>query len=161
MKCLLFALVSILFLPLCVSAGEFKVVKVYDGDTIKVEGHDIQVIVRLIAIDAPETGKRGGGKGQPFSKEAKDYLAGIVLKKVVDVYGYGLDPYGRVLAEICVDGKNVNIEILKAGLAEVYRGNYPVGLNLEKYRKAEIEAKNILQGMWVLGDKYISPREWR
>jgi endonuclease YncB( thermonuclease family) len=31
---------------------------------------------------------------------------------------------------------------------------------MEPYRKAEEEAKASNRGMWVLGDKYMSPREW-
>lgn len=49
----------------------------------------------------------------------------MVLNRVVDVKGYGLGPYNRVLGVIHVDGKYVNLEMVKAGLAEVYRGRAP------------------------------------
>jgi endonuclease YncB( thermonuclease family) len=39
-------------------AGQFKVTKVYDGDTIMAEGHDIIIYVLLAGIDAPEIGSR-------------------------------------------------------------------------------------------------------
>jgi endonuclease YncB( thermonuclease family) len=32
---------------------------------------------------------------------------------------------------------------------------------MEPYWKAEEEARKSGKGMWVLGDKYVSPREWR
>lgn len=35
------------------------------------------------------------------------------------------------------------------------------GQNIEQYWKAEEEAKRAGKGMWALGDKYVSPREWR
>jgi hypothetical protein len=54
-----------------------------------------------------------------------------------------------------------NLEMVKAGLAEVYRGTPAKGQNMEPYWKAEGEAKKAGKGMWVLGDKYVSPREWR
>lgn len=38
-------------------AGLFKCVRVSDGDTITVVGHDIKIKVRLAGIDAPETSK--------------------------------------------------------------------------------------------------------
>ena len=43
------------FLSICPLsiAGQFKVTKVYDGDTVKAEGHDIEIKVRLVGIDAP------------------------------------------------------------------------------------------------------------
>jgi endonuclease YncB( thermonuclease family) len=65
------------------------------------------------------------------------------------------------LAEVFVDGNNVNLEMIKAGLAEVYRGTPAPGHNMEPYRLAEEVARKAGRGMWVLGDKYISPREWR
>jgi endonuclease YncB( thermonuclease family) len=51
--------------------------------------------------------------------------------------------------------------MVKAGLAEVYRGKPAGGLNLEPYWNAEAEAKKVGIGIWSLGDKYISPKEWR
>jgi len=112
------------FLSICsISiAGEFKVTRVSDGDTIKAQGHDIEIKVRLFGIDTPETGKGKRKPGQPYSQRAKKYLAKMVLNKVVDVKGYGMGPYNRVLGVIYLNQKNINLEMVKAGLAEVYRG---------------------------------------
>ncbi|MBW1945715.1 MAG: hypothetical protein JRJ51_23225 [Deltaproteobacteria bacterium] len=33
---------------------QFRVIKVYDGDTIKVTQGDTEIIVRLVGVDAPE-----------------------------------------------------------------------------------------------------------
>ncbi len=103
MKRFLIASITIILvftLPFLSSAGEFKVTKVYDGDTVKAEGHDITIKVRLVGIDAPETAKGKRKPGQPYSQKAKKYLAKMVLNKVVDVKGYGLGPYTRVLGVI-------------------------------------------------------------
>ena len=51
--------------------------------------------------------------------------------------------------------------MVKSGLAEVYRGTPAKGQNMEPYWKAEEEARKANRGMWVLGGKYVSPREWR
>jgi endonuclease YncB( thermonuclease family) len=51
--------------------------------------------------------------------------------------------------------------LIKAGLAEVYQGQSPRGFDLSPYLTAEAQAKSQKRGMWSLGDKYISPREWR
>ncbi len=40
----------------------------------------------------------------------------MVLKKVEDVKGYALEPYDRVLGIITSEGRNVNLEMVKAGL---------------------------------------------
>jgi endonuclease YncB( thermonuclease family) len=134
---------------------------VYDGDTVKAVGHDIEIKVRLAGIDAPETPKRKRQPGQPFSDTSKKLLASLVLNREVEIKGYGLGPNNRIIGEIFVDGKNVNLEMLRAGLAEVYRGKSPRRLDLEPYRKLEAEARNAGRGAWSLGSKYTSPKAWR
>ena len=141
--------------------GEFKVTRVYDGDTVKAQGHDIEIKVRLVGIDTPETSRKKRYPGQPFSQQATKHLAGLVLNKTVDVKGYGLGPYNRVLGVIFLDGKNVNLEMIQAGFAEVYRGKPPRGFDVEPYQKGEREARSAGRGMWSLGDKYTSPKDWR
>jgi endonuclease YncB( thermonuclease family) len=83
------------------------------------------------------------------------------LNRTVTVKSFGNDRYGRILGEVFLNEKNVNLEMVKSGLAEVYRGTPPKGQNIEPYWKAEEDAKKAGQGMWVLGAKYVSPREWR
>ena len=147
--------------PILSWVGQFKVVRVYDGDTLKAVGHDIEITVRLVGIDAPETSKNKHEPGQPYSQKATKHLAGLVLNKIVDVKGYDADRYGRILGVVYVDGKNANLEMVRAGLAEVYRGPPAKRLDLDPYWKAEKEAREYGREMWSLGDKYISPREWR
>jgi micrococcal nuclease len=147
--------------PTISSAGLFKVVRVYDGDTIKAAGHDIEIKVRLVGIDAPETSKGKRDPGQPFGRMAEKYLAGLVLNKVVDIKGYGSDRYGRILGEIYIDDKNINLDILKTGYAEVYSGISPRGLYMDEYHKAEDWARSSGQGIWSQGEKYLSPAIWR
>jgi hypothetical protein len=55
----------------------------------------------------------------------------------------------------------VNLEMVKAGLAEVYRGAPALALDLRLYWKAEEDAKKARRGMWVLGNRYMSPKDWR
>ncbi len=147
--------------PTTSSAGLFKVVRVYDGDTIKAVGYDIEIKVRLVGIDAPETSKGKRKSGQPFGRQAEKHLASLVLNKMVDIKGYGSDRYGRILAEIYIDDKNVNLEMVKTGYAEVYSGRSPRGLYMKEYKKAEDGARGSGQGIWSQGDNYISPALWR
>jgi endonuclease YncB( thermonuclease family) len=150
-----------LAIPALSFSAQFKCTHVSDGDTIKVTGGGNEITIRLVGIDAPETSKTKHEPGQPFSRKSTKYLAGMVLNKSVTVQSYGADRYGRTLGVVFVDGKNVNLEMVKAGLAEVYRGKPAAGLNLDPYWKAESEAKKSKLNMWSLGDKYVSPREWR
>ena len=148
-------------IPAICFAGQFKVVRVTDGDTIKVVNNGKASTIRLVGIDAPETSKKKNQPGQPFSRKSTKYLVNLVLNKSVEVKSYGTDRYGRTLGVVFVDGKNVNLEMIKAGLAEVYRGKPAGGPGLGPFWKAEAEAKKAGIGMWSLADKYISPKEWR
>jgi endonuclease YncB( thermonuclease family) len=150
-----FILTSICF------AGQYKCTRFVDGDTIKVVNNGNQLTIRLVGIDAPETSKKKRQPGQPFSQKSTKYLASLILNKTVEIKSYGQDRYGRTLGVIYVNDINVNIEMVQAGLAEVYRGPPASGLDLDPYWKAEEEAKKSKREMWVLGDKYISPRKWR
>lgn len=144
-------------------AGQFKVNKVYDGDTIMAEGYDIVIYVLLAGIDAPEICSRKHKRGQAYGQEAKRYLEDLILKKVVDIKGYGIGPYpyNHLIGEIFLNDKNINIEMIKEGLAEVCREKPPDGLNIAPYLEAEREAKGAELGMWSIGENYISPRDWR
>jgi endonuclease YncB( thermonuclease family) len=121
----------------------------------------MEITIRLVGIDAPEKSRKKREPGQPFSRKATKYLVNLVLKKTITIKEYGTDRYGRILGVVFVNGTNVNLEMVRAGLAEVYRGKQPRYFNVKLYRDAEEEAKNAGRGMWSLGDKYVSPRDWR
>lgn len=141
---------------------QFQVIKVYDGDSLKLSDNNIELIVRLIGIDAPETAhKRKGKPEQPYGEEAKKYLEKLILNKMVSIKGYGTDIYSRQLAEIFSENKNIGIELLKAGFAETYKGNSPKNFDPTLFRKAEKKAKKFRKGIWALGSKYVSPGKWR
>jgi endonuclease YncB( thermonuclease family) len=113
------------------------------------------------AFDAPEVSHKKHEPGQPFGQQATKHLAGLVLTKTVDIKKYGHDRYGRVLGVVSFCGRNINIEMIEAGLAEVYRGEPAPGQDLAPYWKAEEKARTAKRGMWAQGHKYISPRGWR
>lgn len=152
---------SLFLLPTLSFADQFKVTKVYNGNTVKAVGHEIEIEVRLVGIDVPEISKKKKDPGQPFSQEAKEFLAGLVLNKTVDIRGYGPEPNNMILGVIYLKGKNINLEIVKAGLAEVYRGIAPHKFPLLPYWQTEKEARDDRRGMWRLGDQYVSPKDWR
>lgn len=152
---------NVLILPAFVFAGEYKVTRVIDGDTLVVRKGSVNLTIRLVGIDAPEVSHKKYEPGQPFSQQSTKHLAKLTLNRSADVRSYGSDRYGRILGEVFVDGNNVNLEMLKAGLAEVYRGTPASGQDVGPYRKAEEEARKAGRGMWQLGDKYVSPRDCR
>ena len=111
------------------SAGQFQVSRVTDGDAITARDGRVEKIIRLVGIDAPEVSHKKREKGQPFSQQPTKYLGGLVLNQTVEIKEYGQDRYGRTLGVVLATGKNVNLEMVKAGYAEVYRGNPAAGFD--------------------------------
>jgi len=142
-------------------AGQLTVSRVTDGDTIQVRDGSAEKTIRLVGIDAPELSHKKREPSQPYAHAATKFLAGLVLNKTVEIKEYGQDRYGRTLAVVFQGGKNVNLEMVKAGYAEVYRGNPAPGFDSAPYWKAENAAKVAKKGIWAQGEKYVSPREWR
>ncbi len=132
------------------------VVGVTDGDTVTVlTPEKKRMKVRLAAIDAPE-------KGQPFGKAAKQALSDLVFRRDVTVDGDKLDRYGRLVAKIEHEGRDVNLELARMGLAWWYRkyaNEQSAGDRLE-YAAAEQRAREAALGLWA-DDSPIAPWEWR
>jgi endonuclease YncB( thermonuclease family) len=70
--------------------------------------------IRLQGIDAPE-------KAQPYGNASRKHLASLVAGKTVTVQWYKHDRYGRIVGTVFVEGRDVDLEQLKAGMAWFYR----------------------------------------
>lgn len=90
-----------------------RVVTVVDGDTIGVlrDGHEVRI--RLDGIDAPES-------GQDFWQQAKQFMSDAALNKIVAVRGDEIDRYGRLIARVTVDGRDLSVAAVEAGCAWHY-----------------------------------------
>ncbi|MCF6248141.1 MAG: thermonuclease family protein [Desulfobacula sp.] len=139
---------------------QFTVIKVFDGDTVQVTGLDLKFTIRMVGIDTPEIGY-DNRPGQPFGRKAKTKLIQLVENKKVTIKSYGTGGYNRQLAEIFFDGKNINLEMIASGMAEVYQGRFPKSLNSKTYFNAQANAKKKRKGIWVQGKSYKSPKQWR
>ncbi len=95
-----------------------KVDRVIDGDTIEVNDSSI----RLLGINTPE-------RGEKYYKEAKKFLEQEVWNKKVRLeYGKDkTDRYGRELAYLILDGRNVNLKMVEMGFANYY---FPSGKDM-------------------------------
>lgn len=149
------------WLPGAHGADVYTVVKVYDGDSLLVDGHGRKRQVRLLGIDAPETSKGKGQPGQPYSRKAQRYLAGLVLNRPVTLAVHGEDRYQRILAVVNCGGRDINRAMLEAGLAEVYRGRTPETFDKAPYLAVEAHARETRTGMWRQGADYVSPIRWK
>lgn len=124
---------------------EGKVVGVADGDTITVlAASNKQTRVRLQGIDAPEN-------AQAFGQVSKRNLSDLIFDKQVIVEYEKTDRYGRTLGKVLADGRDVNLEQVKAGLAWHYKHyqdeQSPDDRRL--YAGAETEARSARRGLWA------------
>lgn len=116
-----------------------KVVHIADGDTLTVLDSDkVQHKIRLHGIDAPE-------KSQAFGTKAKEALAEKVHEKAVRVVWKEKDQYGRIVGDVNLGDRNINIEMVHDGFAWWYRTYAPKSKLLEQ---AEAEAKKEKRGLW-------------
>ena len=127
------------------------ILKVVDGDTIKISGEKI----RFSGIDAPEL-------NQNCIKNKKRISCGILAKEALikkigseipKCINEGKDIYKRTLAECFVNGESLSKFLVRNGYAFAYR----------KYSKKFIEderfAKKNKLGLWSMKFKY--PWEFR
>ncbi len=137
----LLAATTLLLVAAAATAQTFsgQVVKVVDGDTIEVlEGQQVRR-VRLVDIDCPEW-------TQPYGQRARNATVRLALHKTVSVQRTGLDPNGRMLAEVILpDGRNLNRELVKEGLA----WRYPHRSLDSTLAGLEAQARAARLGLWA------------
>lgn len=136
---------AILALPLLAGfsfASSFtgNVVGVSDGDTITVMRDGRGEKVRLHGVDSPE-------KSQAYGQRAKQFTSSLVFGKTVTVEIQDRDRYGRTVGTVVLpDGRSLNMELVRAGLAWWYRKYAPRASQL---RALEAEAREAKRGLWA------------
>jgi micrococcal nuclease len=127
-------------------------IHVIDGDTIEYKGMKF----RIVGIDTPEKGKQKeyilekyGFKNEScltkYGWLAKEELEKLInSSKEVKVEIVGKDPYGRYLAFLYLDGKDVGEILVKEGLAFLFDKN-PIH---KKYLDEFYYAKEHHLGVW-------------
>lgn len=104
------------------------VIKVYDGDTITIATHMpipdtplYRFSVRLLGIDCAEIkGKTVAEK--EIAAKARQALSTKILNKTVQLKNVSLEKYGRLLADVYLDGLHLNQWMLDNGHAVAYDG---------------------------------------
>lgn len=133
-----------------------RVVRIADGDTVTVlDAENAQHRIRLQGIDAPES-------RQAFGTQSKKNLSTLIFDREVTVEFDKTDQYGRIVGRILLDGKDINLEQVKAGMAwhykEYQREQSPE--DRELYARAEDEARGARRGLWADADP-IEPSAFR
>lgn len=146
-------LVVVILQPVLVSAEQFtgKVVGISDGDTLSVLREGKAVKVRLHGVDTPE-------KAQAFGTQARKVTSDLAFQQTVTVAIRNTDRYGRLVGEVLLpDGRSLNQELVKAGMAWWYRQYAPHDTTLAQL---EAEARTAKRGLWS-DPVPVPPWEWR
>lgn len=131
-------------------------IRVVDADTIEISSLDI----RLVGIDAPEM-------DQPCfdpsgATRACGEIATALVRRAYDSRTgrcdvEGRDRFGRALAVCHSDGREINADLVRRGIARIYRA----GMRYEdsRYIVEQAEAMQFARGFWA--DEMQDPADWR
>jgi endonuclease YncB( thermonuclease family) len=121
-----------------------RVTRVIDGDTLDavVQGRGIRV--RVEGIDCPES-------GQPFSQVARNFTRTFAFDQFVVLKVVDIDRYGRLVARVTNDGKDLSVELVTRGLA----WHYTDYSSDQRLAAAERDARATRRGLWV--DANVTP----
>lgn len=127
------------------ASGPVALISVGDGDTIRVRTSAGQpVTIRLACIDAPETAQGESGAA------ATGYLRMLLGGGGLEIIPQTVDRYGRTVGEVIAGGRNVNLEMVRAGFAYAYR-DYLTGCDAGAYLDGESQAEMRRLGVWRYG----------
>ena len=107
-----------------------RVIKVYDCDTLtiasKLSQSDTELYrfsIRLNGIDTPEMKDKDVTEEEKYAaKNARDFVANLVLNKFVRLENISNEKYGRVLADVYIGDIHLNELLLKERYAVKYDG---------------------------------------
>ena len=129
----------------------YSVVKVVDGDTIKVDINGNIEKLRLIGLDTPETvdpRKPVQCFGVEASNKAKELLQGKKVKLENDASQGERDKYNRLLRYVYLeDGTFFNKLMIESGYGHEYTYNIPYKYQKE-FMEAETYARENNLGLW-------------
>ena len=121
------------------------VASVVDGDTVELESGEK---LRLLLVDTQEV---TSGKNECYGMEARDYTRQLVEGKSVQLsYDESgcTDRYGRTLAYVSVDGREVNGLLVERGFACVLHISPAGDDRAEEFKGLQSEAKLAKRGLW-------------
>jgi len=110
------------------SVVPIKLVRVVDGDTIRVDlPCDLPIVchnqpVRLRGIDTPELRSKCAAERE-LAQSARAALQAMLENAHLRLSDIDRDKYGRLLAHVFADDLNVGAKMLSAGLARAYGGD--------------------------------------
>lgn len=128
-----------------------KVLRFYDGDTIRVQLLDgVQVNVRFLLVDTPELYHPVKGS-QPFARAAQVFTKRVLtnseeirISRDREVW----DHHGRLLAYVHCDGKLIQEYLVESGYARVYHTKNKDKKKIKRLVHLQEKAKKKRKNIW-------------
>lgn len=149
-------LLTLLIVSVSIScfAGQYKVIKVIDGDTIDVLYYGKKERIRMLCVDTPESVHPNQSRNTPMGIEASNYTKSRLTSKTVDLEFEGQrkrGKYGRLLTYVFLDGHNFNVELVRKGWSPYYTKYGSSQKHHDEFLSAEKEAKAKRLNIWSEG----------
>lgn len=131
------------------------IVSTGDGDTLRISQSNKTITVRLGCLDAPELNQPGGVDSATRLRQLLPRGQAVQMRRIE------VDRYGRVVAELYVNGRSLNLQLVQEGQAVVYP-QYLKGCasTQNQYLQAEQQARAARLGFWSQLNP-IMPWDWR
>lgn len=131
--------------------GPYKVARIVDGDTLKIEDSSDETTVRLIGVDTPETKHPSKGVecwGPEATELMEDLAEGEKVFLESDDTQESVDRYDRRLAYVWKsDGTLLNLEMIAQGAGREYTYDKPYEY-VDTFKSAESDARENNLGLW-------------
>ena len=146
-----------------ISSGEpGRLLRVSDGDTVKVRYYDMSLTVRLRCVDTEESVHTDSSKNTAFgaatSKWAKRYLGRVdcYVEFHRDCWQIDTDHHGRALGLLWIergapgpgDDELYNETLIREGYSKYITKYGTAGRYHHRLMQAEIEARQAKRGVW-------------
>jgi len=98
----------------------------------------------------------------PYGQRSKQYLSDLVFGKTVILEGDKIDRYGRTVAKILLNGRDVNLAQIAAGMAWHYKKYEREQSSNDRmlYGAEELNARAARRGLWE-DPQPVAPWDWR
>lgn len=147
------------------NGAEVALASVVDGDTVVVRDEEgASVAVRLLGVKSfdPTRDKQAESR---FGRNAMDAIGELLRDRtaVVELGDPPKDKYGRTLARLSVDGRDIGLSLVEQGLVLVYTA-FPFA-QMDQYLEQQERARAAKIGLWANADiarqADLFDREWR
>ena len=132
-------------LPAFPGADEVPVVRVVDGDTIRVRLDGREAAVRYIGIATPEVGSRAEPVGREATARNRELVEGKRVRLEKDVSE--TDRFGRLLRYVWLGDRMVNAVLVEEGYANAV--SHPPDVKYQDLlRERQRAAREAKRGLW-------------